>query len=206
MNRFATTHPELELAFNDDLRDLVSLCEKGSCRTVLERAEIVRTLLIESRDPFIHRALVQTLLPGLIQVCRDLRFGSGIFRDPSEFMSQAVSILSELIIDWAGQSRQYAAGDILSATRCRLTRSMMREKVPRSHVSLSVTDDVVTHENSSLLTRLEALRGEGFDREVDLVYRVVFFGDSMTSLASSTGSDFRSLQRELREFSRKHLI
>ena len=103
--------------------------------SVLERAAIVRALLEEASDPDIHRALLQTLLPGVVSVCRQLRFGDGIVDEPSETVAMAISLLSELLVDWAGQSRQYAAPDLLSALRGRLRRWLLKEKEAMRQVS-----------------------------------------------------------------------
>ena len=134
--RLDERHRELRLEAQDDLFDVVALLESRSGRNVLERAQIVRALLEEASNPDVHRALLQTLLPGVVSVCRQLRFGDGIIDDPGETLSMAVSLLSELLIDWAGQSRQYAAPDLLSALRGRLRRWLLKEKEALKNVSL----------------------------------------------------------------------
>ncbi len=119
LRRLDERHPDLRLAEEHDLCDLLGLLESRGGRSVLERAEIVRALLEEATDPDIHRALLQTLLPGVVSVSRQLRFGDGVVDEPSEMVSVAISLLSELSVDWAGQSRTYAAPDLLSALRGR---------------------------------------------------------------------------------------
>ncbi len=141
MTTLAERHQDLDLGGLSDLCDVVSLLEARGGRNVLERAEIVRALLEEANDPQIHRALLQTLIPGIVSVCRQLRFGDGIVEDPSETVGVALGLASELLVDWAGQSRQYAAPDILSALRGRLRRWLLKEKRrgARSRTSINTT-------------------------------------------------------------------
>jgi hypothetical protein len=204
--RLAARYPELELDAQIDLYDVVLLLETKGGRTVLERARIVRALLVEATDPDVHRALLQTLLPGVVSVCRQLRFGDGIIDEPSETLSMAVSLLSELLVDWAGQSRQYAAPDLLSALRGRLRRWLLKEKEALRAISRFDQVDEPAHEASPLLTRLESLRGGEYDRLVRLTYARVFEGRSIRELAASDHSAPVSLQSELQYFAIRHLI
>lgn len=203
--RLASRHPELQLDTLGDLHDVVALLETRSARSVLERAQIVRALLEEASDPDVHRALLQTLLPGVVSVCRQLRFGEGIIDDPSETLSMAVSLLSELLVDWAGQSRQYAAPDLLSALRGRLRRWLLKEKAALRCVSHFDQVDEPAKESSPLLTRLESLRGQ-HDRMVRLTYARVFEGRSLRELANHDHSAPLTLQSELQHFAVRYLL
>jgi hypothetical protein len=204
--RVAARYPDLELERQVDLFDVVSLLETRGGRNVLERAKIVRALLIEASDPDVHRALLQTLLPGVVSVCRQLRFGEGIIDEPSDTLSMAVSLLSELLVDWAGQSRQYAAPDLLSALRGRLRRWLMKEKEALSALSRFDHVDEPAREASPLLTRLEGLRGGPHDRLVRLTYARVFEGRSLRELAADDHSAPVSLQSELQHFALRYLM
>jgi hypothetical protein len=184
----------------------VALLESRSGRSVLERAEIVRALLQEASDPDVHRALLQTLLPGVVSVCRQLRFGDGIIDEPSETLSMAVSLLSELLIDWAGQSRQYAAPDLLSALRGRLRRWLLKEKEALKSVSRFDQVERAAEEPSPLLTRLESMRGGQYDRLVRLTYARVFEGRSLRELAADDHSAPVALQSELQHFAVRFLL
>jgi len=75
----------------------------------------------------IHRALLQTLIPASLASCVIALWRRHI-RDPSETLGPAMALASELLVDWAGQSRQYCAPDILSALRGRLRRWLLKEK------------------------------------------------------------------------------
>jgi len=199
-------HPELGLDPDGDLCDVVRQLEAGSGRCVLERATIVRALLEEAADPFLHRTLLQTMLPGMVGVCRQLRFGDGIIKDPSETLAMTIGLASELLTDWAGQSRQYAAPDILSALRARLRRWLLKEKAALCAVSYFEQGDEPAAEESPLLTRLSSLRGSQYDRLARLTYARVFEGASLRELATADCSAPASLQAELRHFAVRHLL
>jgi hypothetical protein len=204
--RLAHRYPELELDEQIDLFDVVSLLETKSGRSVIERAQIVRVLLLEASDPDVHRALLQTLLPGVVSVCRQLRFGDGIIDEPSETLAMAVSLLSELLVDWAGQSRQYAAPDLLSALRGRLRRWLLKEKEALRAISQFERVESTADEASPLLTRLESLRGGEYDRLARLTYARVFEGRSLRELAANDHSAPVSLQSELQYFAVRFLL
>ncbi len=207
-HHFAQCHDELDLGCVDDLVDVVSLCESRGPRKVLERARIVRALLEDARDPMIHRALLQTLLPGIVSVCRQLRFGAGIIDDPGETLAVAIALAAELLHDWAGQSRPYAAPDVLSALRGRLRRHLLKEK-EQQRLLTSGTYDVVHVEQTSTTTlqsRLEAMRGTPHERLARLTYARVFEGLSLKELAAADHSAPQHLQHELQRFARRHLI
>jgi len=206
MATFAQRHQDLDLGALSDLYDVVTLLEARSGRNVLERAEIVCALLEEAGDPEIHRALLQTLIPGIVSVCRQLRFGDGIVEDPSETVGVALGLASELLTDWAGQSRQYAAPDILSALRGRLRRWLLKEKAARRAVSHFDQHDEPAVEASPLLTRLHSFRGSQYDRIARLTYARVYEGLSLREVAAQDHSAPATLQKELQHFAVRFLI
>lgn len=206
MTTLAERHPDLDLGALCDLRDVVTLLEVRGGRNVLERAKIVRALLEEANDPEIHRALLQTLIPGIVSVCRQLRFGDGIVEDPSETVGVALGLASELLTDWAGQSRQYAAPDILSALRGRLRRWLLKEKAARRAISHFDQRDEPAVEASPLLARLHSFRGSQYDRIARLTYARVYEGLSLREVAAQDHSAPASLQKELQHFAVRFLI
>ena len=133
-------HPLSFLADEEDLGGVLQRLEPHKGLTVEQRSLVVQILLIEAGDKFVRRALLQTLLPGVVSVCRQLRFGRGIIERPSDVLAEAIAMLSEIVREWAGQSRQYAAPDLLSALRGRLRRWLLKEKevqrrkIGRAHV------------------------------------------------------------------------
>jgi hypothetical protein len=146
------------------------------------------------------------MIPGIVSVCRQLRFGDGIIRDPSETLAMALGLASELLADWAGQTRQYAAPDILSALRGRLRRWLLKEKAALYAVSYFEQADEPAVEDSPLLARLSSLRGSQYDRMARLTYARVFEGRSLRELASDDCSAPVSLQAELQHFAVRHLL
>ena len=199
-------HPALGLQSMVDLCDVVTALEARGGRTVLERAAIVRALLEEAGDPEIHRTLLQTLIPGIVSVCRQLRFGDGIVADPSDTVAMALGLATELLSDWAGESRQYAAPDILSALRGRLRRWLLKEKLAMRQVSNFERSDEPASESSPLLTRLSSFRGSQHDRLARLTYARVFEGLSLRELAAGDHSAPGTLQKELQHFAINFLI
>lgn len=203
---FCERHQDLGLDGMNDLCDVVHLLEARSGRSVVERAQIVAALLEEAGDSQIHRTLLQTLIPGIVSVCRQLRFGDGIINDPSETVSMALALASELLVDWAGQSRQYAAPDLLSALRGRLRRWLLKEKDALQHVSSFERVDAPAIEGSPLLSRLHSFRGSQYDRLARLTYARVFDGLSLREVAANDHSSPSSLQKELQHFAVRFLI
>ena len=204
--RLRDRHPDLNLEGLDDLYDVVRALEIRGGRTVLERAEIVTALLEEASDPRVHRALLQTLVPGVVSVCRQLRFGQGIIVDPGETFAVALGFLSELLVDWAGQHRAYAAPDVLSALRGRLRRWLLKEKGAAAQVSAFDVMDVAAGVSSTLEARLASYRGGPEDRLARLTYARVFEGRSLRDLAQADHSSPTSLRGELQRFARRCLL
>lgn len=199
-------HPDLRLGGAADLGDVVRLLESNGGRTVVERAEIVKALLVESDDALVRRALLQTLLPGIVSVCRKLRFGEGIIDEPRETVGVAVALMSELIIDWSGQNRQYAAPDLLSALRGRLRRYLLKEKVDRLAASFEIREDDVGRVPDRLLTRLQSFADTPHERLASLTYARVFEGRTIKELARRDRSSVPALNDELRSFALHHLL
>jgi len=198
-------HPEIDLDGLEDLGDVVRALEARGARNVLERAAIVRALLEEAGDAQIHRALLQTMIPGIVSVCRQLRFGDGIIDDPSETLGVAIGLASELMVDWSGQTRQYAAPDLLSALRGRLRRWLLKEKSVR-FAHCGDEREEVAEENSPLLTRLQSLRGGNYERLARITYARVFEGMTLKEVAAQDCSAPATLQKELQRFAVRFLI
>jgi hypothetical protein len=118
----------------------------------------------------------------------------------------ALSLASELLSDWAGQSRQYCAPDILSALRGRLRRWLLKEKAARRTVSAYDQADEPSAMPSPLLARLESYRGGQYDRIAKITYARVFEGRSLRELAHDDHSAPSSLQAELQHFAIRFLV
>jgi hypothetical protein len=205
LDRLRRAHPHLDLGTSEHLGDVLTLLETRSRLSAVAKAQILEALLIEATDATLRRALLQTLLPGVVGACRQLRFGDGIIDDPSEVLGVAVALLSELLVEWAGQSRPYAGPDLLSALRGRLRRWLLKEKAARWVVSVSLPDQPAAP-NDRLLTRLEQLRGGPHERLATLTYARVFEGASLESLATRDVSSVRQLRHELQVFALQQLL
>ncbi|MFI5035929.1 MAG: hypothetical protein ACHQFZ_06970 [Acidimicrobiales bacterium] len=204
--RFAERHADLALDGAGDLGDVVAALETRGGRTVVERHRVVTALLEDAADPLVRRCLLQTLLPGIVSVCRQLRFGAGIVREPSETVAVAIALASELLCDWAGQSRAYAAPDLLSALRGRLRRWLLKEKAARRAVTAYATPEAPAAEASPLASRLDVYRGGSYDRLARLTYARVFEGRSLRDLAREDCCAPSTLQAELQRFALRHLL
>ena len=199
-------HPDLAWRGVEDLAQVVSALDTGAGRNVLERAAIVQALLMECADACIRRALLQTLLPGVVSVCRQLRFGHGIVDEPHETVAVAVALLNDLIIDWSGQPRAYAAPDLLSALRARLRRWLLKEKQARLPTTMTEELEPMSPDASPLLARLETLRRGPHERLARLTYQCVFAGVPLRELARHDHSSVPTLKRELQVFALAHLL
>lgn len=198
--------PDLALEGLEDLYQVVAALDRGGARSVIERARIIEALLEGAHTDPLRRALLQALLPGVISVCRQLRFGQGIVEEPRECVATAVSLLSELIVDWAGQSRPYAAPDLLSALRGRLRRWLLKEKRTLVATSSHQEWDCPATEVSPLLTRLQTLQRGPHERLARLTFQCVFAGVPLRELAREDRSSLPTLKRELQVFALAHLL
>lgn len=188
------------------LGDIVAGLEQRSGYSVHERARGVTVLLAESGDPIVRRALLQTLLPGVVSACRQLRFGDGIVASPSICLNEALALLCELLVDWAGQERPYAAPDLVSALRGRLRRWLLKEKEFQAQLSRDRLPEIAV-EPSTLLTRLDRLRRDPHhQRLAELVWQQIMGGVPLYQLARADHRSTTALQAELVEFARTHLL
>jgi hypothetical protein len=123
--RLAQVSKPIECLRAQDLGDLISLLEPRAGLEAPERASIVSELLrFVGLDPLLTRALLQTLLPGLVGVARRLAWGRAAGLDPGAFMADLITLCFEVITEWGGQVRVYAAPDLLNAVRCRMRRQI----------------------------------------------------------------------------------
>ena len=206
MAKIRERHPDEALARLADLGELVVSLDVGGGRSVIERARIAQVLLIEAANEEVRRALLQTLLPGVVSTCRQLRFGQGIVNEPHECVAAAISMLNDLIRDWAGESRPYAAPDLLSALRGRLRRWLLKEKQSRLCAVRPDDPEPAAATGSALLTRLEMLVEGPHERLARLTYQCVFAGIPLRELAREDQSSLPSLRRELQIFALAHLL
>jgi hypothetical protein len=181
-----------------DLDGIVSALEPGGGLDQLQRAKLVAELLARASDPLIRRCLLQTLLPGIVSVARQLQFGAGIADDTRSFLADTLTEAVELLISWAGQRRGYAAPDLLNALRCRVRRHMLSDKRRRMEL---VGDDVrldrpVHDESDDLVRELHVAFEEGVT-DVDFLYARGVLGYSTSELAAAARVTSGVLHRRL---------
>jgi hypothetical protein len=201
---FRDRHHDLPLSHITSSAELIAALEPRGGLRVIERAQVVSALLRDAADRDIHRMLLHTLLPGVVSVCRSLRFGRGVVTEPGEFMTEAVTTLSELLTEWAGQHRAYAAPDILSALRGRLRRWIIKEKALRD--SVAIDPQHPAGETDNLESRLAAFAHGDHADLARAVYDRVIAGLSLSEIAAQRGTDPRRLRRELEEFVTRHIL
>ena len=116
--------------------------------------------------PLLPRALLQTLLPGIVAVARRLRWGDRIGDEPAVFLGDMITLAFEVITEWAGQHRPYAAPDILNALRCRMRRRLANEAtttMPLEHPDGSPIDPVAPETPDSLCSVEQQVREAAAD-------------------------------------------
>ncbi|HEV3212678.1 MAG TPA: hypothetical protein VGZ03_04700 [Acidimicrobiales bacterium] len=192
-----STHGAVVPARVGDLSELVAVLEPNGGLDTLSRARLVTALLERAEDPVLRRCLLQTLLPGIVSVARVLQFGDGIADDPRTFLADALSEAVELLLDWAGQHRTYAAPDLLGALRCRLRRRMLADKARRWELcSVPERPDPIGADTHVLSRALATAAAQGVT-DVDLVYARCVLGFTATELATATGTTTGALRRRL---------
>ncbi len=203
-------HPELTVHAISDLGDVVDLLEPAGSLTQIERARIAAVLLESCPlDAMIPRALLQTLLPGVVSVARRLRWGRGGDVDPSGFLADLITLMYELIVEWSGQIRPYAAPDLLNALRCRMQRRMTNAD-PRELSFARPDGSHVDHPAPAEFAPWESVLGEMLDagRTEDRIGAAALYGRevlgySYRELAEMTGISPRRLAAAGREVARR---
>jgi hypothetical protein len=128
----------------NDLGDVVSsLARSGQTAGRDSAARVVQAMIrSQSVHPLIPRAILQAMMPGLVTAAKRLSWGAGgDWQGPAPFLSDLVTTAWEVIVEWAGQDRDYAVLDLLSAVRCRLRRQLLRQRAAREHVALGMDQD-----------------------------------------------------------------
>jgi hypothetical protein len=200
LEQLRADHPAVVPGWVVDLRGLVAALEPDGGLDPVARARVVRALLAAADDRTLRRCLLQTLLPGIVAVARVLRFGEGIADDPRTFLADALAEAVGLLEDWSGQRRDYAAGDLLSALRCRLRRRLLTDKARRLELR-SVPERPVA-DDDVLARELTAAMANGVT-DVDLVYVRCVLGLGATELAAAVGVRGSVLRRRLQHAARE---
>ena len=186
-----------------DLVGLVGVLEPRGGLDAVERSRIVTALLVAADDPMLRRCLLQTLIPGIVSVARALRFGEGVADDPRTFLADTLTEAVELLRDWAGQRRLYAAGDLLAALRCRVRRRMLADKARRTELR-PMPERGRADDDGSLVDDLARAAVAGVT-DVDLVYARCVLGYTASELAHACGVTSGVLRRRLATAARTYV-
>lgn len=165
---------------------------------------LVRAMLRSSgAHPLVPRALLQALLPGLVNVARRLAWGTGgEWGDGGAFFADVVATSWEVIVMWEGEDRPYAVLDVLSAVRCRLRRQVERHRAGVGRVTLGFGGEEATEVpvpaaglDLELLARtLDDLSGRGLDPgDAAVVYGRRVLGLTLSELSRVSGRSRRQL-------------
>lgn len=203
-------HPPLAETRAEDLGDLVELLEPSSGLSQLERAQLAAALLATAdQHPLLARALLQTLLPGLVSVARKLDWGRGRSEDAATFLGDLITAAYEVIAEWAGQERAYAAPDLLNAVRCRMRRRLVADGSPQFVPLESMGKeepmdfDVVPDEDLAVVLAL--CTGPEDRLGVLALYGREVLGFTYKELAARTGYSARSLSEASKAVARRIL-
>ncbi len=198
---FLLRHPGLGVTGDLGPDDLVHRLTRRGGLSTLQRAAVLRALLLDAADPVLARTLLQTLLPGTTTVCRRLQFGRGAVDDPSEALATSWALLGDLIREWAGQDRPYAGPDLLSALRGRLRRYIITWRLENPSVE----------ESEALPVDRDPLRDLALEVTHDTspfaraAWARVVEGTSWEDLARPLGLSSAHLEGEVRRWVSTHL-
>jgi len=197
----------------EDLRDIITLLELRSPLTQQERSTVVADLLTAvPENPLFARTLLQTLIPGIVTVARRLRWGQGGSEDQSAFLGDLITAAYELIIEWGGQVRPYAAPDLLNALRCRMRRRLEVELLAQTRsldllietdaLAIATVDGDPTQELGAMIM---AAREDLDPLGAAALYGREVLGMTYRELAELTGASPKRLAMASREVARRIL-
>jgi hypothetical protein len=190
-----------------DLLELVERLRTGPDEAArVHAAQVIRAMLRSSgAHPLVPRALLQALVPGLVAVARRLSWGTGgDWTDGGSFFADTLATAWEIITEWGGQDRPYAALDLLSAVRCRLRRQLERHRAGAERATPCVIDedhapatDLAARSDLEVLAgALDDMRGRGLDpADAAVVYGHLVLGLSLSELSALSGRTPRQLRQ-----------
>lgn len=128
----------------NDLGDVVaSLARSRQAESRCGAAKVLQAMIrSQGVHPLVPRAILQAMMPGLVVAAKRMSWGAGgDWQGPGPFLSDVVTTAWEVIVEWAGQDRDYAVLDLLSAVRCRLRRQLLRQRTARERLALGLDPD-----------------------------------------------------------------
>jgi hypothetical protein len=210
----AVREPDIAATGADNLAELVSMLRGaiGNPRAAWAPRVLQALLRANPQHPLVSRAILQALLPGLTAVARRLSWGSGgEWTDGGSFFVDLIATAWEVIEEWAGEDRPYAAPDLLSAIRCRMRRQIMSHRRAIEAAMGSELDQYDRRAWASgdgsdldLLARaIDDLTGTEISRtDAAILYGSRVLGLSMTELANLSGRSRRYLTTRRRQAER----
>jgi hypothetical protein len=189
-----------------DLAGLVAALRRARGRRGREEAARVLQAMLRSQDvhPLVPRAILQALLPGLINVARRLSWGrGGDWSDGGAFFADVVATAWEVIAAWSGEDRDYAVLDLLSAVRCRVRRQLVGQRTARERLVLGLADDdrllcrpcPGATDLDRLAWAIEEMSGRGLDpADAAVLYGNRVLGLSIAELTRLSGKTRRQLE------------
>jgi hypothetical protein len=204
---FIARYPQLGLDGAADLCDVVGACERNSGRTQSEKAEIISALLRDADDAEIRQALVVVLIPGFHSQAAQLARSFGQTLADSG-VDEMITTGVEIIDRWAGQERAYAGPDILSATRSKVRREILKS-AERARIEWGSNDagflDFFTNGAAEIpadfyRAELAAFEGTVHDRAARMKAAAVYERASWPEIGQLEGLSPRSARREAQTF------
>jgi hypothetical protein len=200
-----------------DLGDVVAALARPGSVADREGAARVLQAMVRSQGvhPLVPRAILQALVPGLVAAARRLSWGSGgDWQGPGPFLADVLTTAWEVIMEWAGQDRDYAVLDVLSAVRCRLRRQVLRQRASRERLALGLDPDGCRRPQwtwgTTDLDELAHAIDEALHRDLDPFDAAVLYGSrvlgySVAELARMSGRSARHVVGRRDEAVRKLL-
>jgi hypothetical protein len=205
LNRLADCESEIAALGLADLGQLLDrLHDASTGASRLAASQLLRAMLRSAEaDPLIARAILQALRPGLLTVAHRLRWGrEGEWTDANGFFTDLLATAWEVVCEWSGQDRPYAAPDLLSAVRCRVRRQLLNHRNAQTKTILGLDLECrpapATQSGPTDLDRLaraiEELAEQGVDpSDAAVLYGHGVLGLTMAELAALSGRNRRSL-------------
>lgn len=200
----AAAEPEVAALGVPDLGWLVVVMRGAHEPAERERAAGCFRAMLRSQDvhPMVPRAALQSVVPGLVTVAHRLSWGrGGDWESGGVFFVDAITTAWEVIAEWSGQDRAYAAGDLLSAVRCRLRRQLLHQRTLRERAAPTQLDpeapltQLWAADSSGLeeLARsIDGLVGQGVDpADTATLYANQVLGIPVSEVARLTGESRR---------------
>ena len=191
----------------NDLAELVDLLSLSSHRLSRNEAAAVITAMLRRAgiDGLIPRAIIQALIPGVVDLARRIDSADGPWSDLDHFFVDGISCLWEQIITWSGTTRPYAAGDLLSGVRTRLRTLQASERRHRgrrvdSPDALDLIPASIGRSGEELLAaELIEATGHGLPpADATVLYSTAVLGMSVAEVGDHTGESVLRLRRRRR--------